>query len=90
MNEAFRKGVTYDNIKSNKRPVLYPLSRRCFFLKKMQEGWWWGQIDNLSFLRVKDFATIVWYFGNILVVKIKLMYFCKNELNDHFLKPTNS
>ena len=56
----------------------------------MREGWWWGQIDQLSFLRVKDFATIVWYFGNILVVKIKLMYFCKNELNDHFLKPTNS
>ena len=31
-NEIFRKDVTYDNIKSHKKPVLHPLSRR-FFLE---------------------------------------------------------
>ena len=30
LNEIFRKGVTYDNIKSHKKPGLYPLIIRSF------------------------------------------------------------
>ena len=32
-NEIFRKDVTHDNIKSHKKPGLYPLSRRSSFGK---------------------------------------------------------
>ena len=32
-NEGFRKVVTYDNIKSYKKPSLHPFSRRCIFGK---------------------------------------------------------
>ena len=30
-NEIFRKNVSYDNIKSYKKPGLYPLVRKCSF-----------------------------------------------------------
>ena len=68
----------------------FTLSLEDAFFKKNAGGLVVGSNRPPQLLRVKDFATIVWYFGNILVVKIKLMYFCKNALNDHFLKPTNS
>ena len=32
-NGIFRKDVTYDNIKSRKKPELHPLFRRCIFGK---------------------------------------------------------
>ena len=32
-NETFRKDVTYDNIKSHKKPGIQPLSRRYIFGK---------------------------------------------------------
>ena len=30
-NEIFRKDVTYDSIKSHKKPVLNPFFRKCIF-----------------------------------------------------------
>ena len=41
-NEIFRKDVTYDNIKSHKKPGLHPLSEKCIFGKTTG---WGGQID---------------------------------------------
>ena len=48
-NEIFRKDVTYDDIKSHKKPRLHPLSRRYIFGKTTEEG----QINPPSRLRVK-------------------------------------
>ena len=33
LNEIFRKDVTYDNIKSHKKPGFHPLFRGCIFGK---------------------------------------------------------
>ena len=37
-NEVFRKGVTYDNIKSYKKPEFHPLFIRYIFGKTTREG----------------------------------------------------
>ena len=37
-NEIFKKGLTYDNIKSHKTPVFHPLFRRHVFGKTTGEG----------------------------------------------------
>ena len=36
-NEIFRKDVTYDNIKSHKKPGFHPLFRRHIFEKNTEE-----------------------------------------------------
>ena len=36
-NEIFREDMTYDNIKSNKKPVFHPLIRRYIFQKTTGE-----------------------------------------------------
>ena len=43
-NEVFKKDVACDNIKSNKKAGLYPLSRKHMFGKTTGEGG--GQIDT--------------------------------------------
>ena len=37
-NEIFRKDVTYDNIKSHKKPGFHPLFRRYIFRKSTKGG----------------------------------------------------
>ena len=37
-NEIFRKDVTYDNIKSQRKPGFYPLFRRYIFRKATDRG----------------------------------------------------
>ena len=44
-NEIFRKDVTYDNVKSHKKPGLHPVSRRYIFGKATRGGGGGGQID---------------------------------------------
>ena len=49
-NEIFRKDVTYDNIKSHKKPGFYPLFRRYIFQKTTGKE---GQIDPPAVLELK-------------------------------------
>ena len=49
-NEIFGKDVAYDNIKSHKKPGVYPLSERCSFGKTTGGG---GQMDPPSPSRLK-------------------------------------
>ena len=44
-NEIFRKDVTYDNIKSYKKPEFHLLFRSCIFRKTTGDGKGGGQVD---------------------------------------------
>ena len=58
--EIFRKDVTYDNIKSHKKPGLHALSRKCISGKTTGEGG--GSSWPPSLLKVKDLSCslLVW------------------------------
>ena len=61
-NEIFRKDVTYDNIKSHKKPGIHPLSRR-YILKTTGSSNW-----PPSLLRIKFCFSILSIFYRIISI----------------------
>ena len=68
-NEAFRKDVIYDNIKSHKKPRLYPLSRRCIF-GKATGGRYPLKKEPLMVKKENKIASIVHIYCCIYIVHI--------------------
>ena len=62
--EILRKNVTYDNIKSNKKPGLHPLSLEDTFFEKPE----WDPIDSISFYHLRKRFFITYLLEQFIIV----------------------